>query len=132
MAWAGTGKIELFTNQCVKLTFTGLDADNEETYTLFPLDVRMFGFVPSHAQIISTDTQAGLTYDIALQGSVDATNWTDIVTNTAKDTTVESSVDYTGATGDPTPAGYIYYRILAADVTDGVATSHTTTVHLWR
>lgn len=132
MAWDGVAKIERLGKFSAKIVFTKFDADNEESHTLFPIDTVKLGFIPSFAKIISTNVEAALTYDIALQGSLDGTNWDDIVTNTAKDTVVKTIVDYTSAVGDPTPAAYPNYRILAPDVTDGAATEHTVTVWLWR
>lgn len=131
MAWDGTLQIELIGKETVKLIFDGLDADNEETYTLSPVTIRDFGFTPHFATVICTDAQAGLTYDLALQGSADGTNWVDILTVTAKDTAGKTTINYAGA-ADPTPAGYEHFRILAADVTDGAATSHTFTAILYK
>lgn len=132
MAWAGSGQFKFLAPDSVQITLDGFDADNEESYTLFPINLEKLGFQPLHARMICTDAQAGLTYDIALQGSEDGTNWVDLITATAKNTHYSTVVDYTSATGNPTPAGYTYYRVFAADVTDGAATSHTVVVHLYR
>lgn len=129
MAWDGLMRLEL-KGDMAKLVFTKLDADNEETYTLYPVDVgNHLPFQPKHAKLISTHA-AAVVYDLALQGSIDATNWVDILTNTAKDTIAQTVVDYTAATGDPRPAAYLHYRIFLADDTDGAAAEHTATVFL--
>jgi hypothetical protein len=131
MVWDGTLAIEITGKNSAVLTYTGFDADNEESYTLSPVKPVDLGFTPTHAKLISTNAQAGLTYDIQFQGSIDGTNWTQILQNTAKDTLATTSIDYTSATGDPIPAAYPFYRVEAPDVTDGAATTHTVTVYLY-
>jgi hypothetical protein len=82
MAWDGTLTItEVKGHESVELDFTGFDADAEESYTLYPVDMAQRFMATDAVMYVTAAHATAVTdvIDIALQGSAFGTQWTDLI-----------------------------------------------------
>ncbi len=137
MVFAGTETVEhLSQNKVLKVTFAGFDADAEESYALFPIDILarfIQGKLPTRASLYVTAAHASAVtdvVDIALQGSVDGTRWSDIASVTDADVDDGGTVAEDSAIvhGDLRDEVYRYFRVLCTTV--GAGNTLTAIIHL--
>ena len=97
MAYGGTQTVTTEKQRVIKISTAALDAD-AEVGAAVDSDDRMPCKLPTHYGLVVTRT-AGATalISVSLQGSLDNTNWTSIITVTAKDTQAGQSLGFAAA-----------------------------------
>lgn len=135
MVYAGTEAIAQIENgrfPMVELTVAGLDADAEESSS-YDLSETKINFVPKAFSLIvdSTTTTTVTTIDVNLQGSLDESNWVELINVVAKDTYAHwPKRNFAAGTAEEVLLGYRHIKVVCDDV--GTGNVHTARVYAYK